>query len=80
MFTFAYQFLVLYLVCNVLLLCRGMTFGVNQSGVSDEVPSVLHNEAPTNAQTKMFTAKTSDTATVKSLRIGDRIYVNLHQS
>lgn len=45
-FNFVYSFLVLYLVCDVLLLCRGMTFGVNQSGVSDQIPSVLHDEAP----------------------------------
>lgn len=38
---------VLYLVCDVLLLCRGVTFGVNESGVCYQVPSVLHYEAPT---------------------------------
>lgn len=45
-FNFVHSFLVPYLVCDVLLLCRGMTFGVNQSRVSDQVPSVLHDEAP----------------------------------
>lgn len=36
-----------YLVCDVLLFCRGMTFGVYQSGVGHQVASVLHDEAPT---------------------------------
>lgn len=30
----------------MLLLCWGMTFGVNESRVSNQVPSVLHYEAP----------------------------------
>lgn len=34
-------------MCDVLLLCRGVTFGVNESRVSNQVPSVLHYEAPT---------------------------------
>lgn len=38
--------LCIYLVCDVLLLCWGMTFGVNESRVSNQVPSVLHYEAP----------------------------------
>ncbi len=38
--------IVLYLVCDVLLLCRGMTFRVNKSGMSNQVASVLHYEAP----------------------------------
>lgn len=37
---------IVYLVCDVLLLCRGVTFGVNESGVSHQVASVLHYEAP----------------------------------
>lgn len=36
-----------YLVRYVLLLCGGVTFGVDESGVGHQVPSVLHNEAPT---------------------------------
>lgn len=40
------QHSILYLVCDVLLLCRGVTFGVNESGVSHQVASVLHDEAP----------------------------------
>lgn len=36
-----------YLVRYVLLLCGGVTFGVDESGVGHQVASVLHNEAPT---------------------------------
>lgn len=36
----------LYLMCNVLLLCRSMAFGVNKSRVGNKVSSVLHYEAP----------------------------------
>lgn len=37
---------IVYLVRDVLLLRRGVTFGVNESGVSHQVASVLHYEAP----------------------------------
>lgn len=44
---FAYfYFLFFYLMRDVLLFCRSMTFRINESGVSNQVASVLHYEAP----------------------------------
>lgn len=37
---------VLYLVRDVLLLCRGVTFGVDEGRVCYQVTSVLHYETP----------------------------------
>lgn len=46
-FGFGWHSPAFHLVRYVLLLCGGVTFGVDESGVSHQVPSVLHNEAPT---------------------------------
>lgn len=48
----------LYLMCDVLLLCRSMTFGVNESRVGNQVSSVLHYEASTtetNVEKRLMT-------------------------
>lgn len=40
------KYLAFNLVCDVLLLCRGVTLRVNESGMGHQVASVLHDEAP----------------------------------
>ena len=39
-----------YLVSDVLLLGRSMTFRVNKGGVGDQVSAILHDEAPARSK------------------------------
>ena len=39
-----------YLVSDVLLLSRSMTFRVNKGGVGDQVSAILHDEAPARSK------------------------------